>query len=315
MKLGKTTIEISKIIMGTWQAGKHMWTGINDAESTKAIETAYNQGITTFDTAEMYGKGHSERILGQALKNIRKKIVLATKAAPHNLSRQKLINSCEKSLKNLETDYIDLYQIHWPSGSFGSKKIPVEETLEAMNELKKQGKIRAIGVSNFSKDQLKEAMKTSTIDSIQPPYSILWRHIEKDLLPFCQKNNISILSYSSLGQGLLTGKFNKNHKFEKGDNRRSNKLFSNEILDKAIDVIDKIRPIALELGISLTTLSLSWITSRDGLAAIAGARNALQAGENAKASGFKLDKDIIEKINEASLDLQQYLGESPVMWQ
>ena len=190
IQLGKSDINISRIIMGTWQAGKQMWTGIQDSDSIQAIETAFDQGITTFDTAELYGKGHSEKILGKAIKKVRDKAVIATKAAPHNLSSQKIKNACEKSLKNLDTDYIDLYQIHWPAGSFGSKKIPLEETLTALEDLKKAGKIRAIGVSNFSLDQLKEALKFSQIESVQPPYSILWRHIEKALLPFCNKNRI-----------------------------------------------------------------------------------------------------------------------------
>jgi aryl-alcohol dehydrogenase-like predicted oxidoreductase len=301
--------------MGTWQAGKQMWTGIQDADSIAAIKTAYENGITTFDTAELYGKGHSEKILGKAIKDVRDKVVLATKAAPQNLSAEKIKNACERSLKNLDTDYIDLYQIHWPAGSFGSKKIPVEESLDALNRLKDAGKIRAIGVSNFSIDQLKEAVKYSAIDSIQPPYSILWRHIEKDILPFCNENQITILSYSSMAQGLLSGKFKQGHKFDKGDHRKSNKLFSDDLFEKSLDVISKLKPIASDLGLPLSGLALCWVASHNLTAAIAGARNPEQAKSNAGILNCRLPEDIMEMIDEISKDINKLLGDNPVMWQ
>lgn len=315
ISLGKSQIKISKVIMGTWQAGKQMWTGIHDSDSLEAIKTAYEKGITTFDTAEMYGKGHSEQILGKAIKDMRNKVVLATKAAPHNLSDQKIRNACERSLKNLSTDYIDLYQIHWPAGSFGSKKIPIEETLNAMNDLKKQGKIRSIGVSNFSLEQLKEALNFAQIDSIQPPYSILWRGIEDKIMPFCEQNNISILAYSSLAQGLLTGKFTKGHAFEKGDNRKSNMLFSDKIFEKALDIIDHLKPIASDFGMSLAELAICWVTSHNNTAALTGARNSQQTKTNAMALNSKLPEDIIHSINEASNELKNIIGDKSVMWQ
>ncbi|MDY0361351.1 MAG: aldo/keto reductase [Desulforegulaceae bacterium] len=314
LNLGSTDIKISKIIMGTWQAGKQMWTGIEDSDSIEAIKTAYENNITTFDTAEMYGKGHSEKILGQTLKGVRDKVVIATKAAPQNLSKDKLISACEKSLKNLDTDYIDLYQIHWPAGSFGSKKVPVSETLEAMDKLKKQGKIRAVGVSNFSREQLEEALSFYQIDSVQPPYSILWRHIEKDLMPLCIENNISILSYSSMAQGLLTGRFKQGHKFEKGDNRASNKLFNGQTFEKALEIIDELKPIATDLGITLSNLALSWVKSKKNTAAIAGSRNKSQSKENAKALNTNLPAEIIEFIDKRTLEFTNITGGSPVMW-
>lgn len=315
ISLGNSQIKISKVIMGTWQAGKQMWTGIHDSDSLEAIKTAYDKGITTFDTAEMYGKGHSEKILGQAIKDVRDKVVLATKAAPHNLSDQKIRNACERSLKNLDTDYIDLYQIHWPAGSFGSKKVPIEETLNAMNDLKKQGKIRAIGVSNFSREQLEEALNFAQIDSVQPPYSILWRGVEDDLLEFCNEKNISVLAYSSLAQGLLTGKFVKGHTFEKGDNRKSNILFSDKIFEKALEIIDHLKPIASDFGMSLAELAICWVTSHSNTAAITGARNAQQTKTNAMALNANLPSDIVQGINEASLELKNLIGENSVMWQ
>jgi len=214
--------------MGTWQAGKTMWTGIDDDETTKAMRAAFDAGITTFDTATVYGNGHSERIVGRALREVRDRVVIATKVFAHSLAHDKVVKACHASLKDLGTDYIDLYQIHWPAGSFGSKKVPIGETMEALNKLKEQAKIRAIGVSNFSREQIEEASRYGQIDSHQPPYSLFWRHEEKDAIPCCVRNKISILAYSPMAQGILTGKFGPDHTFEDGDHRAKNRLFHPE---------------------------------------------------------------------------------------
>ena len=150
-KLGQSEIQISSIIMGLWQAGKEWWVGIDDKETTQAVRAAVAAGITTFDTAEAYGKGHSERILASATSELREKLVYATKVFANHLKYDQVLDACHRSLKNLRTDYIDLYQIHWPSGSFGFDEVPIGETMGALNELKEQGKIRSIGVSNFSR--------------------------------------------------------------------------------------------------------------------------------------------------------------------
>ncbi|MBD1941817.1 aldo/keto reductase, partial [Coleofasciculus sp. FACHB-712] len=212
--LGTSDIQISPIVMGTWQAGKKMWVGIEDSDTIKAIREAFDAGITTVDTAEVYGEGHSEQIVAQALSDVRDQAVYATKVFANHLKYDQVIEACDRSLKNLKTDYIDLYQIHWPSGVFKSEIVPIEETMSALNHLKEQGKIRAIGVSNFSRAQLEEAAQYGRIDSLQPPYSLFWRWVEKDAMPYCVENKISILAYSSLAQGLLTGKFGSDHQFD-----------------------------------------------------------------------------------------------------
>ena len=176
--LGTSGIKISAIIMGTWQAGKDMWVGIDDTESTQAIKAAYDAGITTFDTAEVYGNGHSEKIVGNALQDVRDKVVIATKVFSNHLKYQQVMDACHGSLKNLNTDYIDLYQIHWPPGSFGSKKVPLEETMRALTDLKSQGKIRAVGVSNFSRSQLEDVATYGKIHSLQPPYSLFGERLK-----------------------------------------------------------------------------------------------------------------------------------------
>ena len=143
--LGTSEVKITPIIMGTWQAGKEMWVGIDDSETIKALRAAFEAGITTIDTAEYYGNGHSERIVGEALADVRDQVVYATKVFSNHLRYDQVMEACHGSLKNLKTDYLDLYQIHWPAGSWGTELVPIEETMRALNDLRKQGKIRAIG--------------------------------------------------------------------------------------------------------------------------------------------------------------------------
>ncbi|NES70208.1 MAG: aldo/keto reductase, partial [Okeania sp. SIO2D1] len=281
--LGNSDIQITPVIMGTWQAGKWMWTGIEDQDSIKAIRTAFEAGITTVDTAEVYGQGHSEKIVGEALADVREQAVYASKVFADHLKYDQVIAACDRSLKNLRTDYIDVYQIHWPAGSFNSEVVPIEETMRALNKLKEQGKIRAIGVSNFSKAQLAEAAGYGRIDSLQPPYSLFWRHVEKDALPYCIENNISILAYSPLAQGLLTGKFDSNHQFAEGDHRSKNKLFHGENFRRVQESLEKLRPIAKQHQCSLAQLAIAWLIAQPQTQAIAGARHAQQVLDNAKA--------------------------------
>jgi myo-inositol catabolism protein IolS len=313
--LGTSDIKISPIIMGTWQAGKDMWVGIDDARSTKAIKAAYDAGITTFDTAEVYGNGHSERIVGNALYDVRDRVVIATKVFSNHLKYNQVIDACHGSLKNLKTDYIDLYQIHWPPGSFGSKKVPLEETMRAMTDLKAQGKIRAIGVSNFSRSQLEEAATFGRIDSLQPPYSLFWRNVETDALPYCRENNITVLAYSSMAQGLLTGKFGPDHTFAKGDHRVKNKLFQPENYRRVQKALEKLDPIAAANHITLGQLALAWIISQPGVCAIAGARNPEQAVQNATAANVRLSDTDLAAVDDIGRIVTDPLDDDPVMWE
>jgi len=313
-QLGTSEVRITPILMGTWQAGKAMWVGIEDAETIKAIREGFEAGIATVDTAEVYGNGHSEQIVAQALSEVRDKATYASKVFANHLKYDQVIEACEGSLKNLKTDYIDLYQIHWPSGSFNSEVVPIEETMSALNQLKEQGKIRAIGVSNFSRAQIEEASQYGRIDSLQPAYSLFWRQVEKDSMPYCVENNISILAYSSLAQGLLTGKFERGHKFEEGDNRAKNKLFQGENYEQAQQALDKLRPIAERHQCTLAQLSLAWLIAQPQTNAIAGARNTEQAVANAKAADVKLSGDELKEIDAIGRLVTNHLDDNPVMW-
>lgn len=313
--LGTSEIKITPIIMGTWQAGKRMWVGIEDKETIAAIKKAFEAGITTVDTAEVYGEGHSEKIVAAALSEVRDRVVYASKVFANHLKYDLVIEACDRSLKNLNTDYIDLYQIHWPSGTWNSEIVPIEETMKALNKLKEEGKIRAIGVSNFSRSQLEEASQYGIIDSLQPPYSLFWRKIEQDVRDYCVENNISILAYSPLAQGLLTGKFGKDHQFAEGDHRTKNKLFYlKENYERVQNALEKLRPIAARNNCSLAQLSIAWLIAQPQTNAIVGARNTDQVLANAKAGEVKLSPEDLREIDAIGRTVTDYLDDNPVMW-
>ncbi|MEO1148192.1 MAG: aldo/keto reductase [Cyanobacteria bacterium J06638_22] len=314
-KLGNSDVQITPIILGTWQTGKSQWVGIEDEQSIQAIQAALDAGITTIDTAEVYGSGHSEEIVGQAIKGKRDRAILATKVFANRLKYQQVIAACEASLKRLQTDYIDLYQIHWPSGAFNSEVVPIEETMSALDALQTAGLIRAIGVSNFSREQMAEAAQYGDIDSLQPPYSLFWRQVEQEEVPYCVENNLTILAYSSLAQGLLTGRFGSDHKFEDGDVRQKNKLFHGEHYQRAQTALEKLRPIAETYDCTLAQLSLAWLIRQPNTTAIVGARNAEQATQNAKAGEIQLSDADVAEIDAIGRIVTDHLDSNPVMWE
>ncbi len=312
--LGTSEVLISPIIMGTWQTGKAMWTDIDDNQSLKAIRAAFDAGVTTFDTAEVYGNGHSERILGKALEGFRHETVVATKVFSNHLKHDQVISACERSLKNLKTDYIDLYQIHWPPGSFGHAAVPMHEIFQALKKLQTQGKIRTIGVSNFDRSQMEEAAQFGEIVSLQPPYSLFWRHVEAEASPYCQENKMSILAYSPMAQGLLTGKFGSDHQFKKGDHRSSNRLFQAEHYDRVQKALAKLKPIAEENDATLGQLALAWVIAQPNANAIAGARSPEQATQNAAAAQIKLSSGDLAAMDEIGRSVTDHLDDDPVLW-
>lgn len=314
--LGRSGISISPILMGTWQAGKKRWAGIEDSESIAAIRAAVDAGIVTIDTAEIYGDGHSERIVGEALSAIpRDRVQLASKVFANHLAADAVIAACERSLQNLRTDYLDLYQIHWPAGSFGSDPVPIAATMGALNSLQESGKIRAIGVSNFSLPQLQEACQYGRIDSLQPPFSLFWRQAEGELQPYCTAHQITILAYSPLAQGLLAGKFGPGHRFAPGDHRSTNRMVQGEAFTRALAAIEQLRPIAARHGCTLAQLALAWAIAQPGTCAIAGARNARQACENAGAAAVTLPAADLGAMNAiAQPVIAELPKDNPVMW-
>lgn len=313
-RLGKSTIAITNIVMGTWQAGKRNWVGIEDEESIAAIQAAIEGGVNTIDTAEIYGDGHSERIVSAAVGNLRQQLVYATKVFPNHLKFEQVITACERSLQNLQTDYLDLYQIHWPSGAFKSEIVPLEETMRALNLLKEQGKIRAIGVSNFSLSQLQEACQYGQIESIQPPYSLFWRSAAAAVQDYCLAENISILAYSSLAQGLLTGKFAANHQFAPGDHRGSHRLLEPDNYQRVQQALGELRPIATKYNCTLGQLALAWLISHPQTHAIVGARSPQQAQENVQAGEIQISPEDLGKMEAIGRTVTDHLDQNPLQW-
>lgn len=311
-KLGNTDLEVSTIAFGAWAAGGWMWGSTDRKEAIKAIIASYREGVTSIDTAPIYGQGTSEEIVGEAIRDIsRDKVQLLTKfgmrwdlaqpkgvLAMHTKNNQgqpidvykyagkaSVIHETETSLKRLGTDYIDLMQIHWPDVT-----TPIDETMEALEILIQQGKIRVAGVSNYTTDQVKEARNTLAIVSDQVPYSMLNRGIEQELVPYALESGLSIIAYSPMERGLLTGKYFNNITLQDGDHR--NDYFKKFDLDKIRAFIHRIEPLAQSKGTSISQLVLRWTTLQPGITAVlAGARNAQQAIENAKAIQVTLTPD------------------------
>lgn len=231
-----------------------------------------------------------------------------------HLAPKLVIEACERSLVNLNTDRIDLYQIHWPAGSWGSPVVPIADTLEAMNALKRQGKIRAIGLSNFNKNQIEEALRYAEIDTLQPPYSLFWRDGEREEFPYCREQHISILAYSPLAQGLLTGKFGPEMTLEEGDERASNRLFKPEFASKVQTALENLRPIAERNGTTLGNLALAWLLYQPDVTPIAGARTPEQARQNAQAAQIVLSPETLSDIDFAGRGVTDFLDHNPIMW-
>lgn len=313
--LGESGVAVSRILMGTWQAGKKMWADIDDKQTVNAMRAAHEAGITAFDTATVYGDGHSERMVARALGDIREKVRYCTKVFPNMLAHDKVFAACHQSLRDLNTDYIDLYQIHWPAGTFGTPKVPIEESMAALNRLKEQGKIRAIGLSNFTQAQIAEARQYGEIVSLQPPYSLFWRQAEAEIIPYCQKNQMAVLAYSPMAQGILTGRFGPDHRFKKGDHRAKSKLFSPPVFEKVQQALEKLRPIAEKYAIALGQLALAWVLSHPGVCAIAGARNPEQITQSAKAASVRLEPADQAEMDAISQPVNALLDrDDRVMW-
>lgn len=302
-----------------------MWGGTERKDAVEAIRKSYDEGVTSIDTAPIYGMGDSEEIVAEAIAPFsRDKVQIITKfgmrwdLAKGDLAmksknnqgqdidiykyagRESIIKECEDSLRRLKTDYIDLYQIHWPEST-----TPIQETFETVAELIKQGKVRHAGVCNYSAAQVQEADKYVNILSDQVPYSMVKRDIEKELVPYVLDAGKSILAYSPLERGLLSGKMQPGHKFEEGDHRASVYFYKDENLKRTNAFLDKLRPMAAEKGATLSQLVLRWTVEQPGITiALAGARNAEQSVQNAKAINVKLNTDEIAFINTALAELE-----------
>lgn len=302
VQLGKSDLIVSRICFGCWQLSYRFWGNIDIEEWNKALEKAIDTGINFIDTADVYGDGLAEKALGDFLekhKN-RENLIIATKfywnfSDPENrhpdTDYDYIIAECEASLKRLKTDYIDLYQIH----AFDPLTRP-EEVAAALTTLKKQGKIRWIGVSNMNVHQMSMYLRYMDIVCLQPLYNILDREVEKEELPFCLENKIGVISYSSLARGILTGKYNENQKFE--DARAKHPYFTGETFKKILNAIDScMKPVAKELGLTVSELAVRWILTHPAVSsAIVGVKKAEHIETVIRAADDILDRKLWFKI-------------------
>jgi len=311
-EIGQSGIQASAIGLGTWAIGGWKWGGTDDAASIDAISAAIDNGITLIDTAPAYGMGRSEEIVGRAIHGRRDKVVIATKCGlvwhhqngPHHvdqngqpihryLGRASIIHEVEQSLRRLNTDYIDLYITHWQD-----TVTPISETMATLEELRDQGKIRAIGASNVSVSDLQAYIAAGQLDAIQEQYNMVHRDIAKTLLPITVANNVATLSYSSLALGLLSGAMTSTRVFKGDDLRQTNPRFSPENRARVAAFMTAIEPIATIHDASLAQIVIAWTLQQAGVTfALCGARTAMQAQENAKAGTISLTPNDLAKID------------------
>lgn len=313
--IGRSGIEATAVGLGTWAIGGWMWGGTDEAKSIAAIQASVDEGITLVDTAPAYGQGVAEEIVGKALKGRRDKVVLATKCGlvwhtqqgnhffdydsgpVHRfLGKDSIFFEVEQSLKRLGTDYIDHYITHWQDDT-----TPIDETMEALETLKAQGKIRSIGASNTTPDNVKAYLAAGQLDAVQEEYSMVKRDLENKMLPLCREAGVSVLSYSSLALGLLGGRIGPDRVFTGDDLRKDNPRFSQENRQKVSMLMEAITPVAEAHEATKAQIVIAWTLQQPGITfSLCGARDGSQAAENAKAGRIRLSADEINAISTAA---------------
>ena len=304
-QLGQSDLKISTVGFGCWAMGKYGWgADVDDNDSIRAVHRALELGINFFDTADIYGRGHSEEVLGKALGARRKDVIVATKVGNRwnpnrpeevrvDLSREYILKAVDDSLRRLQTDYIDLYQIHRHDPNQ-----PIAEIMATLVELVKQGKIRYIGTSNLSVPQLEEYLAHGPVVSIQPPLSLFVRHIEVQLLPFCQQHSVGVVVYSPLAMGLLTGKYSQPTKFPPNDFRANNFLFQGQTFKRNIAIVKALKDYAAEKNHTVAQLAVAWVLAHPAVtSAICGAKRPAQIEETAAASDWHLEESTLQDID------------------
>ncbi len=317
-KLGYTDLKLTTVGLGTWAMGgpwQFGWGPQDDDEAIAAILASLETGINWIDTAPIYGLGHSEELVGEALKQTSHKPIIATKCSllwndkrekVSCLKAQSIRQECIASLERLGIETIDLYQIHWPE-----PEEDLEQAWEEMARLAEEGKIRYLGASNFNVEQIKRLHEIHPVASLQPPYSMLHREVEDELLAYCADNEIGVVAYSPMQRGLLTGKFSPERlaSLPLDDHRRANSDFHEPRFTATLELVEKLRPIAERNGKTLAQLSISWVLRRPEVtAAIVGARKPEQIIETAPASDWDLNEEDIEQIERLLAEHQAKLS-------
>ncbi len=315
---GQTDLNVSTVCFGTWQAGGS-WGAVEEDDLKRAIRQARELGINFFDTAQAYGFGASEKLLGEALepeiKNRREEVVIATKGGlrmengqmRRDSSPDWLRQGVEDSLRFLGTDYIDIYQVHWPDPN-----VPFAETAGALEEMVEEGKIRYVGVSNYDVAQMAEFEQTRRIDSLQPPYHLFRREIEDEILPYCEEHGIGVLVYGPLAHGLLSGKMTPETRIPDDDWRASSPMFQGENFKKNLEKVEELKRFAAERGHTVAQLAVAWTLANPAVdVAIVGARRPDQIEGTAPAAEFDLSEDDLREIEDIMRDAVAVGGPSP----
>lgn len=316
--LGRTGMKVSRVAFGTWQLGGD-WGGFAEEEATAAIRRAHEQGVTFFDTAQAYGFGASERLLGDALRTElgrnRDELVIATKGGlrrtdtgiARDARAETLRAAVDASLTALGVDYIDLYQMHWPDPN-----VPVAETAGALGEMVDSGKIRHVGVSNYSTAQMSAFAETLPVETLQPPYHLFRREAEDALLPYARRNDIGVLVYGPLAHGLLTGTLDENTVFPADDWRSRSSVFRGEIYRRNLAVVRELREFATARGMSVGQLALAWTLAHPAVhVAIVGTRNPRHVDESLAAADLSLSTDDLAGIDRITAAATPVPGPSP----
>ncbi len=311
-QLGKNGPFLTEIGFGSWAVGGPWdwgWGKQDDRDSIAAIRRALDLGLNWIDTAAVYGLGHAEEVVARAVEGRRQEVFIATKCGlvwndngrvRNNLQPESIRREAEASLRRLKTDVIDLYQIHWPDPNASLRR-----AWETLVQLQKEGKVRYIGVSNFNVPQLKQCLKVAPVQSLQPPYSLLRREVEWEILPFCKENGIGVVAYSPMGSGLLTGKYDPN-RLARDDWRRKVSDFQEPEVTRILNFVEKLRPLAERHGKTVGQLAVAWVLMNPAVtSAIVGARNVRQVEENVQAAGWRLSSEEMTEIEA----LLQELGE------
>lgn len=303
---GNTDIQVTPVGLGTWAIGGWMWGGTDEAQSIDTIHRAIDKGIGLVDTAPVYGFGRSEEIVGKALANGRRdQVALATKVALNwnddqdkvwrDATASRIEREAEDSLKRLQTDRIDIYQVHWPD-----PKTPMEETARALEKLYQAGKIRAIGVSNFTPSQMDELQKSVPLHSLQPPYNLFERGIEQEILPYCRENGIATITYGGLCRGLLTGRMREDTQFTGDDLRKNDPKFQGERYRQYLNAVAELDAYARErYQKTVLALALRWLVDQPGVTtALWGARKPEQLDPIDDIDGWSLDQEAMAAIDD-----------------
>ena len=300
-EIADTPLQVSRIAIGTWAIGGWMWGGSDERQSIETIRAAFEHGINVVDTAPAYGFGRSEEIVGKAISGVRSDVIVATKVGLEwkdgkvfrNASRQRIFKEVEDSLRRLQTDYIDIYQVHWPD-----PLVPIEETAEAMLALLRQGKIRAIGISNFSVPQIEQFRRVAPVHVVQPPYNLFERGIEADVLPFCIRERIATFTYGALCRGLLSGSMRPKTSFTGDDLRKLDPKFQPPRFEHYLAAVDALDRLARSrYGKRVLAFAMRWVLDQGATVALWGGRRADQLEPVDEIPGWHLDAAVKSEID------------------